>query len=71
MAPLTTSAITLELLHDTLLTLDAIGTGVTALALEASAHPEKSPRVRVLLEGFQALLQDCEDDLGIYAALDS
>ena len=68
MPPLTTAQIGTELLQDTLLTLHQLTTGLTVLALNASNAPEESPRVRVLLASMLALLQQCETDLGTYAA---
>jgi hypothetical protein len=63
---LTPSRFSIELLEETLLTLEQVTTDVTALALNASRDPEQSPRIRVLLEGLLALIQACEGDLGIY-----
>jgi len=52
---------------ETLLTVEQVTTGVTVLALNASACPEQSPRVRVLPANLVALIQECEADLGTYA----
>jgi hypothetical protein len=68
MPPLTTAQIGTELLQGTLLTLHQLTTGLTVLALNASNAPEESPRVRVLLASMLALLQQCETELGTYAA---
>ena len=65
MPPLTTSALTSEVLEDSLLTLDQITTGVTVLALNACRNPEQSVRVRALLSDLLADIQDCEGELGI------
>jgi hypothetical protein len=46
---------------------EQVTTGVTVLALNASACPEHSPRVRVLPANLVALIQECEADLGTYA----
>ena len=67
MTTLTTSALSSEVLEDALMTLHQIITGVTVLALNASRHPEQSPRIRMLLGDLLADLQDCERDLGTYA----
>ena len=66
MPPLTTSALSTEVLKSALLTLDQITTRITVLALNASRHPEQYPRVRMLLEELLMSLQQCETDLGIY-----
>ena len=66
MPPLTTSALTSEVLEDSLLTLDQITTGVTVLALNACRNPEQSVRVRALLSDLLADIQDCENELGTY-----
>ena len=58
MPPLTTSALTSEVLEDSLLTLDQITTGVTVLALNACRNPEQSVRVRALLSDLLANIQD-------------
>jgi hypothetical protein len=71
MTALTTDRISTELLQDTLLPLEQVTTSVTVLALNATAHPEQSPRVRVLLERLVALVQECEGDLGTYAPLNA
>jgi hypothetical protein len=68
MPPFTTAQVSSELLQDTLLTLEQLTTGLTVLALGASSSPEKSPRVRVLLDSLLQALRDCETDLGTYAA---
>ena len=60
-----------EVLEGTLLTLEQVITRLTVLALNASRTPEKSPRVRLLLEDLLADIQDCEEQLGTSAALDA
>jgi len=60
-----------EVLEGTLLTLDQISTRITVLALNASRNPEQSPRLRMLLGDLLADIQDCEEQLGTYAALDA
>lgn len=47
-------ALSTEILEDTLLTFEQITTSETALALNASRNPERSPRVRELLENLLA-----------------
>ena len=64
---LTTSALSTEVLESALLTLEHISTRITVLALNASRNPEQSPRVRMLLGDLLADIQDCEDEVGIYA----
>jgi hypothetical protein len=71
MTTLTTAALATEILEDTLLTLDQMTTRITVLALNASRNPEQSPRVRLLLGDLLADIQDCEEQLGTYAPLDS
>ena len=71
MPPLTTSALSTEVLESALLTLDQIGTRITVLALNASKNPEQTPRVRMLLGDLLADIQDFESELGIYAPLDA
>ena len=60
-----------EVLEDALLTLDQISTRITVLALNASRHPEQSPRVRMLLGDLLANIQDCERELGTFAPFDA
>ena len=71
MPPLTTSALSAEVLESALLTLDQISTRLTVLALNASRNPEQSPRVRLLLGDLLADIQDCESELGTYVLLDA
>jgi hypothetical protein len=71
MTTLTTDRISTELLQDTLLTMEQVTTSVTVLVLNASAHPEQSPRVRMLLDDLLTDIQECEGDLGSYAPLDA
>jgi hypothetical protein len=71
MPPLTTSALSTEVLEDALLTLEQITTRITVLALNASRNPEQAPRVRILLGDLLADIQDCEEQLGTYAPLDA
>lgn len=66
MTALTTAALPLELLRDSLLTLEQLSSAVTMLALNAATHPEQSPRFRRLLQGLIVLVETCEDDLGTY-----
>jgi len=71
MPPLPTSALTsntlaLEVVRDSLLTLEQVSSGVTLLALIAAAHPEQSPRLRSLLRGLVGLVEGCESDLGVF-----
>lgn len=69
MQPLTTAHLQNELLQDTLLTLEQLTTGVTALALNTAVNPEHCPRVRTLLSDLVTLLQRCEADLSIFTPL--
>ena len=66
-AALTTSALPLEVLRDSLLALEQVNSGVTMLALIASGQPEQSPRLRRLLQGLVALVESCESDLGTFS----
>jgi hypothetical protein len=66
-AALTTSALPLEILRDSLLALEQVNSGVTMLALIAADQPEQSPRLRRLLQGLIALVESCESDLGIFS----
>ena len=66
MSDLTTDRIGNELLRDTLTTLEQLTTGLTVLGLTAAMHPEQCPRVRELHQDLLALLQGCENDLGLY-----
>jgi hypothetical protein len=68
---LTASVPSSEVLEDALLTLEQISTRITALALNASRNPEQTPRVRMLLGDLLADIQDCEEQLEIYAPLDA
>ena len=68
---LTTSALSTEVLESALLTLDQISTRITVLALNASRNPSQSVRVRMLLGDLLADIQDCEEQLEIYAPLDA
>lgn len=67
----TPASIPLELLEDTLLVQQDLITRLTVLALEASANPERSPRVRALLAYLLDAVEFCEEELGTYAALDA
>ena len=69
MPPLTTSALSTEVLESALVTLDQISTRLTVLALNASRKPEQSPRVQMLLGDLLADIQNCESELGTYAPL--
>ena len=68
MTDLTTAALSTEILDCTLLTLEQVSTSLTVFALDASTNPEQSPRVRALLDDLLVLIQQCENDLGTYAA---
>ena len=67
MPPLTTSALSTEVLESALLSLEQISTRITVLALNASRTAEQSHRVRMLLGDLLADIQDCESELGTYA----
>lgn len=69
MPPLTTSALSSEVLESALLTLEQISTRITVLALNASRNPEQSPRVRMLLGDLLTDIQDCESELCTYCPL--
>ena len=71
MTTLTTASLATEVLESTLLTLEQVTTSLTVLALNASRNPEQSPRVRALLGDLLADIQDCEQQLGTYAPLDT
>jgi hypothetical protein len=71
MTTLTTSALSTEVLESALLTLEQISTRITVLALNASRNPEQSLRVRMHLGDLLADIQDCEEQLRIYAPLDA
>ena len=71
MATLTTASLSTEILEATLLTLDQVTTRLTVLALNAARKPEQSYKVRMLLGDLLADIQDCEEQLGTYAALDA
>lgn len=59
------------MLESALLTLKQISTRLTVLALNASRNPDQSVRVRMLLGDLLADIQDCENELGTYAAMDA
>jgi hypothetical protein len=61
---LTTDHIASELLEESMLSFEQVTTGVTVLAINASCHPEQSPRVRKFLGDLQALILEAEQDLG-------
>jgi hypothetical protein len=71
MPPLTTSALSTEVLESALLTLEQISTRITVLALNASRNPEQSPRLRMLLGDLLTDIQDCESELATYAPFDA
>ena len=71
MSTLTTSALSTEVLEDSLLTLEQISTRITVLALNASRNPEQTVRVRALLSDLLVDTQNCESELGTYAPLDA
>ena len=71
MPPLTTSALSTEVLESALLTLQQISTRITVLVLNASRNQEQSPRVRMLLGDLLADIRDCVSELGSYAPLDA
>lgn len=64
MTTLTTASIRLELLEDTLLVQQDLTARLTVLALDASEHPERSPKVRALLAYLLDAVECCEEDLG-------
>jgi hypothetical protein len=66
MTTLTTGALATETLTDALLGLEGITLRLTVLTLNAVAHPEESPRLRVLLSDLVGALERCEKDLGTY-----
>jgi hypothetical protein len=61
----------IEVIESALLTLGQNTTRITVLALNASRNPEQSVRVRALLSDLLADIQDCEEQLGTYAPLDT
>jgi hypothetical protein len=63
---LTTGALATETLTDALLGLEDITLRLTVLTLNAVAHPQESPRLRVLLSDLAGALERCEKDLGTY-----
>jgi hypothetical protein len=71
MTTLTASVPSSEVLEDALLTLEQITTRITVLALNASRNPVQSVRVRMLLKDLLADIQDCEEQLGTYAVLET
>jgi hypothetical protein len=71
MTTLTASVPSSEVLEDALLTLEQITTRITVLALNASRNPVQSVRVRILLKDLLADIQDCEEQLGTYAVLET
>ena len=66
MTTLTTGALATETLTDALLGLEDITLRLTVLTLNAVAHPEESPRLRVLLSDLAGALERCEKDLETY-----
>jgi hypothetical protein len=62
MTTLTTGALATETLTDALLGLEDITLRLTVLTLNAVAHPEESPRLRVLLSNLAGELERCEKD---------
>jgi hypothetical protein len=66
MTTLTTGALATETLTDALLGLEDITLRLTVLTLNAVAHPQESPRLRVLLSDLAGALERCEKDLGTY-----
>ena len=66
MSTLTTNRIGIELLRDTLSTIEQLTTGLSVLGMTAATHLEQCPRVRTLLADLLAELHDCENDLGLY-----
>jgi hypothetical protein len=63
---LTTGALATETLTDALLGLEDITLRLTVLTLNAVAHPQEAPRLRVLLSDLAGALERCEKDLGTY-----
>jgi hypothetical protein len=53
------TTISLELLHDSLYTLDALTTGLTVLSIYASDNPHQAPRLRALLYDLLEILHEC------------
>jgi hypothetical protein len=66
MTTLTTGALATETLTDALLGLEDITLRLTVLTLNAVAHPQEAPRLRVLLSDLAGALERCEKDLGTY-----
>ena len=66
MTTLTTGALATETLTDALLGLEDITLRLTVLNLNAVAHPQEAPRLRVLLSDLAGALERCEKDLGTY-----
>ena len=67
MSTLTTGALDTETLTDALLGLEDIALRLTTLTLNALAHPEETPRPRLLLSDLAGALERCEKDLGTYS----
>jgi hypothetical protein len=67
MPSLTTAALSTEVLEGALLTLEQITTRITVHVLNAPRNPEQSARVRALMSDLLADIQDCEEQLRIYA----
>lgn len=70
METLTTASLSTEILQGCLLTLEQLTTSLTVLAINASACPEQSVRVRALLSDLLEAIQECEGDLGTYLPTD-
>ena len=66
MTTLTTGALATETLTDALVGLEDITLRLTVLTLNAVAHPQEAPRLRVLLSDLAGALERCEKDLGTY-----
>jgi hypothetical protein len=66
MTTLTTGALATETLTDALLGLEDITLRLTVLTLNAVAHPQEAPRLRVLLSDLAVALERCEKDLATY-----
>ena len=66
MTTLTTGALATETLTDALLGLEDITLRLTVLTLNAVAHPQDAPRLRVLLSDLAGALERCEKDLATY-----
>lgn len=62
----TTAAISNETLTASLLALEDLTNRLTVLTLHSVAHPEKSPRLRLLLEDLSSVLSFCEEEVEVF-----